>query len=285
MSQPTYRLLCSLALGVACILPFARFAAADENVFAGQLSETLDEGANGTACADVTFKARQRHLASTDPAAMTVLRFWFEEWDEDMIEGGKGRYNEKWFPHGAKGIEGSKEVDRIIRERFMTIFEAATNEGSGHLVQGWDIRSNPYENLAFILLIDQFARNMFRGTERSYRHDHLALQAARINLQKCFYSFYFTGYQKLFVVYPFMHDEELNSQIISLLYLRRLNEDDDHQFEFLNAFEKGMEHFQIILMFGRFPHRNVRRGRPSTAQEETYLERYGEPGFIDGSKW
>lgn len=286
MRQSKRQLLHFLALGIVCIFPFTRFAAADERIPAWQPSETLEEQPTSNAsCPEVTFQERQRHLVDTDPAAMRVLHFWFEEWDQDLLEGGKGRYNDKWFPHGEKGVEGSKEVDRIIRERFLPIFETATDGSQGPSELGWEIRINPYENLAFIILIDQFARNMFRGSERSYRHDDLALQAAKFNLEECFHAYYFTGYQKLFVVYPFMHDEDLASQRLSLLYLKQLNEDSDHQYEFLNAFQKGMEHYQVILMFDRFPHRNVRRGRLSTEREKAYFEKNAEPGFIDGSKW
>lgn len=219
-------------------------------------------------------------LERTDPDAKAILRYWFEEWDDDLKRGGRGRYNEKWFPHGPAGAAGSAAVDREIRKRFMASFERAAADELG-----WNIAENPYENLAYILLIDQFSRNMFRGQDRAYAHDALAFEAARINVEKGFHRYYFTGYQKLFVVYPFMHDETLDSQTRSIAYLKTINESPDHRYAFLNAFEKGIEHYQMVFMFGRFPHRNVRLGRQNTALEKHYLEKKGTQGFVDGSKW
>lgn len=223
---------------------------------------------------------RQQHLAAIDPKALEILMFWFEEWDKDMQQGGKGKYNDKWFPHGPKGVEGSKEIDRIIREKFLSTFELATSDKLS-----WNIKENPYENLAYILLIDQFSRNMFRGTERAYINDPLARKAVNINIKKGFAKYYFTGYQKLFVVYPMMHHENLESQEKSLKFLKEINEYQQHQYEFLNALQKGVEHYQVIYMFGRFPHRNERQNRKSNSKEVVYLSKKGGAGFVDGSKW
>jgi uncharacterized protein (DUF924 family) len=225
-------------------------------------------------------RSRESWLSRTDPEAMAILRFWYEEWDQDRLDGGRGRYNDKWFPHGPAGAASSKEVDREIRERFLLTFEAATE---GRL--DWDIDSNPYESLAYILLIDQFSRNMFRGEERAYAHDALAREAARHNIEQGFHRYYFTGYQRLFLVYPLMHHEDLGSQTLSLELLKAINEHPGHRYAFLNAFDKGMEHYQMILMFGRFPHRNVRLERADTELESAYLSKQGTKGFVDGSKW
>lgn len=224
--------------------------------------------------------SQQSFLAETHPLAMDVLTFWFEEWDEDKNNKGKGQYNDKWFPHGPLGAEGSKETDRIIRQKFLATFEAAVSNKLD-----WDIEKNPFENLAYILLLDQFTRNMFRGTEKAYQYDHLSRNAAAINIKNGFAQYYFTGYQKLFVVYPLMHHESLESQELSLQYLKRINEHPQHLYAFLNALQKGVEHYQVIYMFDRFPHRNVRQGRKGTELEKAYLAKKGEKGFVDGSKW
>jgi uncharacterized protein (DUF924 family) len=223
---------------------------------------------------------RDQWLEATDARAMDVLTFWFEEWDLDRVQGGKGRYNDKWFPHGPLGAEGSKEVDAEIRSLFLDLFEQAV---SGE--QDWNIEENPFENLAFILLIDQFSRNMFRGTPRAYEHDQLALDAARVNVERGFHRYYFTGYQRLFVVYPLMHHESLASQEMCLYLLKSINEQPTYPYQFLNAMQKGVEHYQMIFMFGRFPHRNPRLGRANTEPEEAYLAMQGTQGFVDGSKW
>lgn len=233
-----------------------------------------------TASVQPDQQERQRWLAQTDPRAMDVLTYWFEEWDQDMIQGGKGRYNDKWFPHGPKGAEGSKEVDEEIRERFLELFDAAVNDRLG-----WNVQENPYENLAYILLIDQMARNMFRGTPQAYEHDPKALAAAKNNVQQGLNQYYFTGYQRLFVVYPLMHDETLASQAMCMYLLKAINESEDYPYQLLNAMQKGAEHYQMIFMFDRFPHRNVRLARTDTRDEKSYLKMKDTQGFIDGSKW
>ena len=223
---------------------------------------------------------QQRFLQAANPQALAVLRFWFEEWDQDITAGGKGQYNNKWFPHGPKGAEGSKAVDAEIRNKFMSTFDDLL---SGK--QQWDIDNNPFDNLAYVLVFDQFTRNMFRGEDKAYQHDDLSRKAVKRNIEKGFYNYYFTGYQKLFIVYPLMHHENLNSQELSLKYLKAINEHPEHRYEFLNALQKGVEHYQVIFMFDRFPHRNVRRDRKDTPNEAAYLAKKGTAGFVDGSKW
>ena len=142
-----------------------------------------------------------------------MLTFWFEQWESDKRDKGVGLYNEKWFPHGKDGALGSKETDEIIRQKFLGLYQQAVNNELD-----WQVEVNPYENLAYILLLDQFTRNMFRGTEKAYEYDHLSRQAAIYNIEHKFYKFYFTGYQKLFVVYPLMHHENLQSQQLSLSF-------------------------------------------------------------------
>ncbi|WP_066013741.1 DUF924 family protein [Endozoicomonas atrinae] len=225
-------------------------------------------------------QSSQFWLARSNPEALEVLRFWFEEWDADMEQGGAGRYNEKWFPHGPNGLAGSQEIDRLTREKFLSLFEFVV---SGQ--HDWDIHRNPFDNLAYIILIDQFSRNMFRNQGRAFRYDGLARDAAKVNLEKQFHKHYFTGYQKLFVIFPMMHHENLASQQVALDYLKALNEHPDHPYEFLNALNKAFEHYQMVYMFGRFPHRNQAKHRISTALEEAYLSKKGTKGFIDGASW
>ncbi|ARN74256.1 DUF924 family protein [Oceanicoccus sagamiensis] len=227
-----------------------------------------------------TAQQRQAMLDKTDPEALRLLKFWYEEWDQDKVNGGKGKYNDKWFPHGPKGAEGSKAVDAEIRKEFLDTFNKVLAKEIH-----WDINHNPYENLAYVLLFDQLTRNMFRGTEKAYENDQLALDAVKINLANHFSDYYFTGYQKLFLVYPLMHHENITSQSQSLAYLKAINEHPEHRYEFLNALQKGVEHYQVILMFNRFPHRNVRQDRKDTVLEAAYLAKKGTAGFVDGSKW
>ncbi|MCY4328548.1 MAG: DUF924 domain-containing protein [Endozoicomonadaceae bacterium] len=219
---------------------------------------------------------REKMLATASPRAMDVLKFWFEKWDQDKISGGRGEYNSKWFPEG----HNPAHDDQRLRELFLDLFEKAV-----HQKLNWNIQQNPYDNLAWVLLTDQFPRGMFRGTPASYKYDKLALSAAKINVQKHFSNYYFTGYQKLFVTYPFMHDEKLESQQECINLITELNETPGFYYEFLLALKRAYEHYQMIAMFGRFPHRNKRLNRESTELEKIYLSKKGSPGYIDGSQW
>ncbi len=227
-----------------------------------------------------SIRSSQDWLVEANPEALDVLHFWFEEWGSDIELRGAGRYNEKWFPHGPNGAAGSQEVDRLIREKFLSVFESVV---SGK--HDWNTYRNPFDNLAYIILIDQFSRNMFRNQGRAFYYDSLARDAAKVNLEKQFYEYYFTGYQKLFVIFPMMHHEHLASQQIALNYLKALNEHPDHPYEFLNALNKGFEHYQMVYMFGRFPHRNQAKQRMPTELEDAYLSKKGIKGFIDGARW
>ncbi|WP_067519169.1 DUF924 family protein [Endozoicomonas ascidiicola] len=227
-----------------------------------------------------TNENTQTWLSQTHPDALKVLRFWFEEWELDIQRGGVGRYNEKWFPHGPEGTSGSKVVDQASRENFLGLYD--------QVVAGqhqWNVSENPFDNLAYIILTDQLSRNMFRGSERAYAHDALGRVAAEINLEKKLYKHYFTGYQQLFVVFPMMHHEHLDSQVKSIEYLKALNENASTPYAFLKAMEKGFQHYQMIYMFGRFPHRNEVLNRESTPLEKSYIQKEGEKGFINGAKW
>ena len=226
------------------------------------------------------LETSQWWLSQAHPDALRVLKFWFEEWDRDIERGGIGRYNEKWFPHGPAGVRGSRDVDQASREQFLELFKSVT---AGQ--HRWNIEENPFDNLAYIILTDQLSRNMFRGSASAYKHDALGRAAVDLNLKGKLYEHYFTGYQKLFVVFPLMHHENLDSQQRSIEYLKMLNESEQEPYAFLKALEKGFQHYQIIHMFGRFPHRNALLGRENTELENEYLRRQDDVGFINGGKW
>src|SRR5690606_35530985 len=97
------------------------------------------------------------------PNAAEVLLFWFGP------EGERGKRRKRWF-------EKSEAFDREVRERFLSLYEAAAR---GYL-EHWKDRAA--DCLALILVLDQFPRNMFRGTARAFATDAAALAAARHSL-------------------------------------------------------------------------------------------------------
>src|SRR5436190_18240040 len=99
---------------------------------------------------------RARLRTMNDPRARSILTFWF----------GSGARDKRWF-------EKDAAFDEAVRSRFLALHEAAAR---GELMQ-W--REQPDGCLALIVALDQFPRNMFRGTPRAFATDALALEAAR----------------------------------------------------------------------------------------------------------
>jgi uncharacterized protein (DUF924 family) len=115
------------------------------------------------------------------------------------------------------------------------------------------------------VVLDQFPRNMFRGTARAFATDPGALAAARHAVER--------GYDRLlapcectFVYLPFEHSEDLEAQQRSLeLFAAR----DPGNLEW------ARRHHEIVARFGRFPHRNAALGRESTPEEIEFLKQPG----------
>ncbi len=146
--------------------------------------------------------------------------------------------------------------DRTCRDRFGFTYEAAARGDLGE----WEL--TPEGALALVLLLDQFPRNMFRGTKAAYRTDPAALMAADRAIEK--------GYDRkvdpalrCFFYLPFMHAEDLSAQERGVALNEALGEED--------AIKWARHHRDIIARFGRFPHRNAILGRASTATEEAFL--------------
>ena len=146
--------------------------------------------------------------------------------------------------------------DALCRERFILTYEAAAR---GDLNE-WELE--PEGALAVVLLLDQFPRNMFRGTRRVYATDAAALSTADRAIER--------GHDKAvspelraFFYLPFMHSEDLGDQERSVA-LNEASGDGD-------AATWARHHRDLIARFGRFPHRNAVLGRESTAEEQAFL--------------
>lgn len=166
-----------------------------------------------------------------------VLSFWFEEAGRD-----------KWF----KPDDG---FDAEIRRRFETM---AVGLAAGRAVPK-DMR----EGLAMILCLDQFPRNMYRGTPAAFAWDDKALACSEHMVEKGWDIKLGQG-KRSFVYMPYMHAEDLAMQAKCVdLVDRRLDDE--------NTLFHARAHQKMIEQFGRFPHRNILLGRESTPQELTYL--------------
>lgn len=172
---------------------------------------------------------------------------------------------EFWAGIGSKGWwTKNADVDAQIRARFGQLHKQACD---GNLD---DWAQTPDGALALIIVLDQFSRNLFRGSPKSFAQDAKALAIAKSAISN--------GVDKqanpelrLFFYLPYEHSEKLADQEESLNLLNSFNDSP----EFLKAV---IEHHNIIKRFGRFPHRNEVLGRETTADEQAYLDGGGFRG-------
>ncbi len=171
------------------------------------------------------------------------------------------RPREQWFVKDAA-------FDASIRERFGALIERAIAGEFAH----W--ASTPSSALAQIVVLDQFTRNVFRGSARGFAGDARALAAAQA-LVASGEDRTLTGVQRQFVYLPFEHAEDLSMQREALRLFAQLEHDVP---TLAGLLQWAQRHHDIVERFGRFPHRNAALGRASTAEELVFLQQPGS-GF------
>jgi uncharacterized protein (DUF924 family) len=152
-------------------------------------------------------------------------------------------------------------LDATIRQRFAALHLQLE---AGSLA----IPATPRGQLAALIVLDQFSRNLYRGTARAFASDAPALALAQHAIAHGF-DRELEVRQRLFVYLPFEHSEELSMQVRSQELFQRLADAD--------LLSHAQQHYEIIARFGRFPHRNAILNRPSTAAEREFL--LTRPGF------
>ncbi len=181
------------------------------------------------------------------PAA--VRDFWF----------GDGRAaRPEWF-------RKDPAFDESIRERFGATVEAALAGG----LRDWG--ATPQDSLARILVLDQFPRNLFRGSARAFAGDAMALAAAQA-LVAGGHDRALAPLQRWFVYLPYEHAEDLALQHEAVRLFEALAADAPAH---ADAVVWARKHLEVIQRFGRFPHRNAALGRASTPEEAEYLRQPG----------
>lgn len=173
-----------------------------------------------------------------------VLAFWREA----------GR--KRWFT-------ADQAFDAACRARFLLTHEAAAR---GDLNE-WEL--DPNGALALVLLLDQFPRNMFRGTRRAHATDPAALMAADRAIGRGHDEQVEAGLRS-FLYTPFMHAEDLAAQERGVALFDAAGDAENLKW--------ARHHRDIVARFGRFPHRNAILGRASTPEELAFLERDGFRG-------
>ena len=180
------------------------------------------------------------------PVAEDILTFWFETADLTA----EFERRQVWF-------RSTPEFDREIAGRFTDIHERA----AGGAFDGFVVTRA--ECLALTIGLDQFPRNIFRGTPRAFGSDAKAREIARIALERGYDQGICSAF-KVFFYLPFEHSESLADQERALLLYKGLNEE--------RSLAAAIGHHDAIRRFGRFPHRNAVLGRDDTPEEAEYLK-------------
>lgn len=161
----------------------------------------------------------------------------------------------------------NNEVDQTIRKWACPLYNS--------LVQGQlhDWKQQPGGWLATIILADQFPRNMFRGTARSFERDELALSLALEGIEKGV-DRQLRWPERVFFYMPLEHSESPEMQELSVQQFTALagdvpGEEQDLVYGYIDF---AIKHREIINRFGRFPHRNGILGRESTDEELEFLK-------------
>lgn len=177
-------------------------------------------------------------MTDADPVRQ-ILDFWFSE-----------NVEAHWFDPDAG-------IDRQITERFGGLHDRARAGG----LDDW--KKQAESALALVILLDQFPRNMFRGSPRAFESDAKAREVSRAALESGFDRLQ-PPRERAFFYLPLMHSENLPDQDECVRLYRELQYEDHLDF--------AIEHRDIIARFGRFPHRNKVLGRQSSAEELEFLK-------------
>lgn len=126
--------------------------------------------------------------------------------------------------------------------------------------------ASAHRALSTVIVIDQFSRNMFRGSPKAFASDAKALSVARKAIMLGF-DREFDKYGRLFLYLPFEHSEDLADQERSVALIAGLGDAELDRY--------AVAHLEIIRRFGRFPHRNEVLARESTPEELLFLKQPG----------
>ncbi|HHH89168.1 MAG TPA: DUF924 domain-containing protein [Aliiroseovarius sp.] len=185
------------------------------------------------------------------PNPEEVLAFWLDE------VGTQGWYG------------GGEALDQTIRDRFLQTWE----QGRDGALSLW--LTYPAGALAYIIVTDQFPRNMFRDDPRAFSTDRAALAAAKCAVKKG-WDMRIDEPARQFFYLPMMHSENLCDQDRCVrLMLTRMPETGAPNL--LHA----KVHREVIRKFGRFPYRNAALSRKSTAPEKSFAENGGYGAILE----
>lgn len=183
-----------------------------------------------------------------------VLSFWLDEISQ-----------KDWYSGGA-------DLDARIRDKFQTAWQSACDGTFGLWL------TYPSGTLAYIILMDQFPRNMFRGKAEAFASDKHARAAAKVAIDRG-WDLKIDAPARQFFYMPLMHSENLCDQdrAVRLFLTRMPNKGAEH---LLHA----KAHREIIRRFGRFPFRNDALARETTTPEAAFIAEGGYGAQVEALK-
>jgi uncharacterized protein (DUF924 family) len=171
----------------------------------------------------------------------TILHFWFQETTPTQ-----------WW-------KVDPAFDSLIRERFSEVHAQANR------CELFEWRATPQGRLAEVMVLDQFSRNMHRGTPQAFASDALALALAQ-EAVACGAGQLLAREELPFLYMPFMHSESRSIHVVAERLFREAG---------LPNLDFELRHKAIVDRFGRYPHRNAILGRKSTPEEIEFLQQPG----------
>lgn len=205
-----------------------------------------------------TFGISTCAMATQDAAQVQeILDFWFGE-----LQPGEFYPEEKakqWF-------EGGKAIDNEIRDRF----EQRVISASKHELDDW--KETTRGRLALIILVDQFTRNIYRGTPEAFAYDHIALELTLEGLTQE-HDLELLPIERTFFYLPLEHSENWEIQELSVQKFHSILSavPSEQASPFISFENYAWQHHDVIAKFGRFPTRNKILGRESTPEEIQFL--------------
>lgn len=196
-----------------------------------------------------------------DPKAQEILDFWFgpiktvDDFPKDKII--------LWF--------GKKDdIDKDMRNQYEYLVQAAAN----HELDTWT--STPQGRLALIILLDQMPRNIYRDTPQAFAYDAQAVQLTLDGFEKGDDQ-NLLPIERAFFYFPLMHAENTELQELSVKKYKTLvpSAPASLRSNYKSYEDFALRHYDVIMKFGRFPHRNKVLCRQSTREELDFLKTPG----------
>ncbi len=194
-----------------------------------------------------------------------ILHYWFGNAERMALPSEHRTWI--WF-------SGDQAIDGEIKQQFQQDYKSAV-QGSHDL---W--RKTPRGSLALIILLDQFSRHIHRHLPQAFEQDKQALEICLQGVEHS-YDHQLSLIERVFFYFPLMHSESPEMQALSVRAYQMLAAIafPETRALFERFLDYAVRHRDLIVQYGRFPHRNEILGRPSTAAELAFLKEGGAHYF------